>query len=145
MKIWDKFFALVFSPVFLIALILLAIFIWVRKRFEPNKGAQHKNEKSNLRYPVEHYLDIADRLDDAMNSNYGLPGTDEDRVFRLLDGLNKDELIEVKNRFGKRVLSDTEFSFLKGERDLFGWFEEEFSGGDLQRLKSLWVETGLWN
>jgi len=83
---------------------------------------------------------IADRLDYAM----GDFGTKEQLMFDALDPLTGPQLIDVYNAFGLRNYIGVGYVFGMGAPlDLFGWFDEELAGSDLQKMKSVWQKSGL--
>ena len=83
---------------------------------------------------------IADRLDYAM----GDFGTKEQIMFDALDPLTGPQLVDVYNAFGLRNYIGVGYIFGMGAPlDLFGWFDEELSGSDLQKMKSIWQKSGL--
>ena len=94
---------------------------------------------------AEAYKIIAEGLFQAMN---GL-GTDTSTVFRLVEGLNDQELKHVYNVFGWRG-HQLKFGITPViyEGDLITWFENELGGfwelGALGRMKTIWQGTGIW-
>jgi len=83
---------------------------------------------------------IADRLDYAM----GDFGTKEQMMFDALTPLTGPQLVDVYNAFGLRNYIAWGYVFGAGAPlDLFGHFDEELAGSDLQEMKSLWQKSGL--
>ena len=86
---------------------------------------------------------IGQRLYQAMSSF----GTDETTLFAELENRTASQLVAIYNAYG------TPYYFLYGgdpyfgaPLDLFGWFNEELSGTDLNRMKQIWAKTNLvWN
>lgn len=77
---------------------------------------------------------IAERQYIAMNR----PGTDEDELFRALNGLNGADLRLVYEQFGVR-----NYYTLRRPLDLFGWYVEELDRGELDRMRVYWYKSGL--
>ena len=83
---------------------------------------------------------IADRLYFAMADI----GTDENLLFSSLQNLSAQELIMVYNAYGTRSYAYSGSWFGIGyPLDLFGWFNKELSGNDLNRMKQIWAKTNL--
>lgn len=83
---------------------------------------------------------IKDRIFDAMDRL----GTDEDTVFRNLENLNGASLQKVYKAFGKvKYWAGEESGIVGNPTDLFGWFEGEFSGSDLNKLRAIFRKTNL--
>lgn len=77
---------------------------------------------------------IAERQYIAMNR----PGTDEDELFRSLNGLNGADLRLVFEAFGVR-----NYFTLRRPLNLFGWYVEELSGYDLKAMRIYWYKAGI--
>jgi len=77
---------------------------------------------------------IAQRQFLAMNR----PGTDEDELFRSLNGLNGADLRQVFEQFGRR-------NYYTGRRplDLFGWYVEELDPAELSAMRIYWYKSGV--
>lgn len=81
----------------------------------------------------------ADILYQAMSG----PGTSEQKIFEVLEGLkNPEDLLAVYNEFGLRP--ETVFGFPVFEGDLLGWFESELSGEELKKAKEPFESAGIW-
>jgi len=83
---------------------------------------------------------IGQRLYKAMSGF----GTDENTLFAELENRTGPQLVSIYNAYG------TPYYFMFGgdpyfgtPLDLFGWFNEELSGNDLQRMKNIWTKSGL--
>ncbi|NBZ96577.1 MAG: hypothetical protein EBR40_09165 [Proteobacteria bacterium] len=98
----------------------------------------------NLPRPDYVYADIADRQYNAMNMWF----TDEESLFAALEGLNKQELIAVASKFGKRASTISLFpgtqQSISFPRSLTEWYDSELSGSDRDRMKAIWFGTGLY-
>jgi len=77
---------------------------------------------------------IAERQFIAMNR----PGTDENELFRALNGLNGADLRLVYEQFGVR-----NYFTLRRPLDLFGWYVEELDRAELDRMRVYWYKSGL--
>lgn len=122
--------------------------------FNPNKQREREKDKSIENIPVNNnklqflpavYKRIAQQQFDAMN----LFGTDEKLLFDSLRGLNNDDLKQVYKEFGTRkpdlklnVPFGTEFG---DASDLFVWYRAELDNADLNKMRNIWLPTGLWN
>lgn len=93
-----------------------------------------------LSFTLEEAQTIANRLYYAMADI----GTNEDLLFDSLKNLTAQQLIMVYNAFGTRSYAFSGNWFGLGyPLDLFGWFNQELSGNDLNNMKQLWAKTGL--
>lgn len=86
---------------------------------------------------------IADIQEMAMGDN----GTDEDTLFNSLEGLNKYDLKELLNSFGKRkylsLFGTKGYSFTGTNISLMEWYLNELSGKDLQRMRDIWKKAEI--
>ena len=90
----------------------------------------------------EEALAIANRLEYAMLDI----GTFEQQLFDNLDPLTGQQLVQVFNAFGERSYAfwGNFFGLPVGlPLDLFGWFKEELGSSDLNKMRQLWVKSGL--
>jgi Sec-independent protein translocase protein TatA len=150
------------SPGLLIVIILVVLFFffkllkatgkWLGIIKPPTDNADPEQQKKEIeKVPTpgtlpkqpQAYISIANQLEQAMNHS----GTDETTIFKLLQPLQTNELIQVYKDFGIRRNYVFGVEFVTG--DLFQWFQEEFSGwfdGDsLDKLKAIYKPTGLWS
>ena len=74
-------------------------------------------------------------------------GTDEDLIFKSLEGLNAEDLKQVFKNFGKRC---SRISIIPGVSNcispylnLFEWYNVELDTNDLDKIKAIWQKTGL--
>ena len=99
---------------------------------------------TNLPKPEYVYADIADRQYNAMN----MWGTDTESLFASLQGLTPTELVAVASKFGKRASTISLFpgtqQSVSFPRSLTEWYESELSGSDRERMKAIWIGTGLY-
>lgn len=121
------------------ALVLYAVYRLILS-FLSDKPHNAPLDASELRYDLSVYADRADAIYNAM---YGL-GTDESAVFSALAGMNREELIAIYNAFGSRRYDSLTGAFTSRKMDLIGFFNDEFSGPDLDRLRAIYAPTGLW-
>lgn len=77
---------------------------------------------------------IAERQYIAMNR----PGTDEDELFRSLNGLNGADLRMVFEAFGLR-----NYFTLRRPLNLFGWYVEELDPTELSAMRIYWHKSGI--
>lgn len=86
---------------------------------------------------------IANEQADAMNSL----GTNEDKLFNTLKGLNGKDLQLIYEAFGKRKYwSFGGTQFIGYYYSLFGWYENELDSKELSKMKGVWKKAGLsWN
>jgi len=77
---------------------------------------------------------IAERQYIAMNR----PGTDEDELFRSLNGLNGADLRKVFEAFGVR-----DYYTLRRPLNLFGWYVEELDIAELSAMRIYWYKAGI--
>jgi hypothetical protein len=98
----------------------------------------------NLPKPEFVYADIADRQYNAMN----MWGTDTESLFASLQGLTPQELIAVASKYGKRASTVSLFpgtqQSISFPRSLTEWYDSELSGADRDRMKAIWIGTGLY-
>lgn len=66
------------------------------------------------------------------------PGTDENELFRSLNGLNGADLRLVYEQFGIKNY----YAFRK-PLDLFGWYVNELSRLELDAMRVYWYKSGL--
>lgn len=66
------------------------------------------------------------------------PGTDENELFRSLNGLNGADLRRLYEAFGMR-----NYYNFRRNLDLFGWYVEELDRGELDRMRIYWNKSGL--
>lgn len=78
----------------------------------------------------------------AMHRPFAGLGTDEELLFKSLNGLNPEDLKAVYHFFG--VQEATAFAVVYFKGDLFGWYEEELSGTELDKMVKIWSVTKLW-
>ncbi len=77
---------------------------------------------------------------DAMDRS----GTLEDKIFENLDGLNGASLQKVFQQFGTPKYFISEGSLILGDDlNLFQWLENELSGSDLKKAKSIFKKSNL--
>ena len=85
---------------------------------------------------------IANRLESAM---YDI-GTNEKTLFANVEKLSGPDLVRVYNAFGQRsyALWGNFFGLPAGfPLDLFGWFYEELGPKDLEKMRQIWIKSGL--
>lgn len=85
---------------------------------------------------------IANRLESAM---YDI-GTNEKTLFANVEKLSGPDLVKVYNAFGQRsyALWGNFFGLPAGfPLDLFGWFYEELGPKDLEKMRQIWIKSGL--
>ncbi len=103
-----------------------------------------KVDKNKLPKHTSAYLTIADMQFEAMNAW----GTDEDKLFDSLNGLNTEELKQVAKDFGVRSSTiqalPSIWTPISKKRNIFEWYTEELSGNALGRMKEVWKNTTLW-
>jgi len=86
----------------------------------------------------------ADSQFQAFNNNgWGIFGTDENLMFDSLNGFNSEDLRGVYKAFGVREQVVLFVPVFKA--DLFGWYQSELSGSDLQKMKAIWAKTKMWS
>ncbi len=66
------------------------------------------------------------------------PGTDEAELFRSINFLNGADLRLVYETFGIR-----NYYNLRKPLDLFGWYVEELTRPELDRMRIIWYKSGL--
>lgn len=131
------------------AVILIVVFLIykIAKIFEKEKQAEEtiqdiskKIDTKKLSFTDISYINMANSLYNAMRDS----GTNEAQIFAVLNACKNDmDFYRLFEKFGVRkyVLSgDTlsgAFTFLFGSMnlDLFGWFEQELSEADLERVR----------
>lgn len=84
--------------------------------------------------------DILTRAEFLHKSFLG-PGTNEEIMFKQLEGLNNEELKELFKVFGVRV--EKVFGFEAFKSNLFGWFRAELSDKDYEKVMDIFRPTGL--
>jgi len=74
-------------------------------------------------------------------------GTDEDLIFKSLEGLNAEDLKLVNKYFGKRCsriyLLPGVSQCISPYLNLFEWYSQELDASDLEKIKAIWFKTGL--
>jgi len=76
-------------------------------------------------------------------------GTDETALFSPLMALTGPDLAQVFVRFGAKwydkYFGTSSWAWVPGAQqlNLFGWYSQELSGRDLQRMKSIWQKSKL--
>jgi hypothetical protein len=70
-------------------------------------------------------------------------GTDEKKLFDSLMGCNDNELKAVYKQFG--IQEDTVFGIAIYRNSLVGWYRDELTGADLEKMKQIWKTTGLFS
>ena len=120
---------------------------------EQNKG-EDKNaggviiDTSKLPGQPAKYKNIADNLYSEFNS---LQVTQSSKLFKMLEGLNDNELKQVYKDFGRRcsTVNALGSNICLGEkRNLFQWFEADIDDGitgNLNKMRQRWKNTGLWS
>lgn len=78
---------------------------------------------------------LADQLEDAM----AFWGTDEDKLFGVVEPLNNDGLLLVFHAFGIRPYGPFGIEPL----NLHQWFDRELGGTDLERMRSIWASSSI--
>lgn len=82
----------------------------------------------------------ADSLENAMSAW----GTDEDLIFTTLAGCNNNDLKAIYKYFGFRTYGDIGSTQYGNSLDLQGWFNQELSGSDLQKVRQIFAPTKLF-
>lgn len=142
MKDWLKY---LLSPALWAAIAFVVFVFWlVRliKSFSNSSPSFNKADGGSESLKLA-YENLANELDRAMNR----PGTDEDIMFKLLSPLSVNDLIGVYNAFGKRTNTQglPKFPLARAfEGNLIEWFHIELGDEDLERMKKIWRDTGLW-
>lgn len=71
-------------------------------------------------------------------------GTDEKRLFELLEPLNKSDLKSVFYKFGNKPYGMGGRTIIVGKGlNLFGWFDKELTEKEKARMRDIWAKTGL--
>lgn len=128
--------------ILLIFYIFYNLYLFLKALFNKVKESPLEYNISNCRISDSDAKNQADELKSAMF----LPTTNEKVVFSILADKNKDELIQLYNQFGTRLYINWFIAgFAKTVRyiTLFRWFEEEFEGTELERLKNIWKKTSI--
>ena len=69
-------------------------------------------------------------------------GTKETRMFDILSGLNKHDLIYIYNEFGMRPYSLGGLNRITGkDMNLIEWFNEELDDEDYSRMHEIWKDA----
>lgn len=131
----------------IIVVVLIIIYLWIKMKGTKNetekkqesitdelnvKGSGLSNSQANL---------YADNLEKAMqrNNNYGgYDGTDELTINNVLISniYNPKNLTHIYKAFGSREKKTTLFTIKKLNLD--GWFKDELSTEDYNKVKKLW-------
>lgn len=85
---------------------------------------------------------IADGQFAVMASAFG----GNEALFPMLENLNPSQLESVYTSFGMRgrgSWGDTLFGIWEKDYDLFGWYNEELTGGQKERMREIWQPTNL--
>ncbi len=73
-------------------------------------------------------------------------GTDEETIFRNLQGLNKNDLLYMMKVFGiKPYYGGTHAAtwFVHYKKNMKEWLKAELSGSDLKKVKKIFLENGI--
>jgi hypothetical protein len=124
--------------------LIIVIFIWFRyndlKRFFLN-FFNYKPDDTKSSLTITKAKSIADSLYAAMSDF----GTDEESIFKLLQGLSEDDYKHVYNMFGLRsynsVIGTRSGSLLGDDVNLNIWLSSELSTSDFNKLKNLFPNT----
>ena len=110
------------------------------KSFDPSKI----KIEPTLLSKSENYLNI---VADSQYLAMDMYGTDEDLLFKSLDGLNAEDLKLVNKYFGKRCsriyLLPGVSQCISPYLNLFEWYSQELDATDLEKMKAIWLKTGL--
>jgi hypothetical protein len=66
------------------------------------------------------------------------PGTDENELYRAIAYLNGADLRLIYELFGRR-----NYYAMRRPLDLFGWYAEELTRAELDRMRIVWYKSGL--
>lgn len=77
-----------------------------------------------------------------LQAMWGL-GTNEDELFNSLKNLTKAQLKQVYKSFGTYAYEGWGKWASGADIDLFGWYKQELSGDDLQKMREIWSKTDL--
>lgn len=101
---------------------------------------------SLLRYELAYYETVAEQSHELMNGSTS--NSEEQELIEMVEDLNSEELRAVFNAFGsKRYAVNGDpvlIPWFYPEKNLFGWYQEELSKNDLERMKAIWAKTELW-
>jgi len=120
-----------FNPKTVIAIIMAILFIWLLK-FLPKKS-------------LTPHEAIAEAQFSAMRDY----ATDEETLFRTLEGLTPPDLRAVFSSFGLRTYESggkglNLIIFKIGKKlDLFGWYSAELTEKERKKMRSIWGKSGL--
>lgn len=76
-------------------------------------------------------------------------GTDEDTIFRLLNGLSHDDLILLIKTFGLKYYADNGQAstvakwVYASNLNLIGWLKRELSGNDLKQVEQIFISNQI--
>jgi len=127
LKYWKLFTAA------LVALVLLLVwFFWKR-----NVKTGHKENENE---PIANITEAqAEDRANILLSAMGSPGTDEQAIFNVLMGINRNGYIRISNAFGKQpydgLFGVLGISWLFPKLNLTGWLKEELSSEDFNSLQ----------
>lgn len=93
---------------------------------------------NNLSMSQTKLQEVADQLHKAMRDW----GTDENKIFDLLQTKKVDDLKYIFKAFGYR--KETLFGVTTFGGHLIDWLEAEFSGSSLEKIGKIFQPTGLW-
>lgn len=141
LEIFNKYF----KPIMWFVLIAFVLYKLYQKFFDNGFSELSYGKLSRSEAELKN---IAETQFSAMT----IDGTDEDNIFDSLEGLNKNDLIYVYNKFGKRKYSFfgesslvDDFFQMSTALDLFGWYRREIDtdSEDWEKIKTIWAPTGL--
>jgi hypothetical protein len=92
--------------------------------------------KKNFTKNPDYYRQVAAQTLDAMQGF----GTDEETLFSVVKGLNKDELTQVFIEFGEPFTLGLSGTFYA---NLARWYKDELSASDYNKMKIIWSKTDL--
>ncbi|WP_028889062.1 hypothetical protein [Tenacibaculum ovolyticum] len=124
--------------------VILLLVVVVRFAFDYFKRKTETIYK-NLSESGSTYTDVeAKSVAEGLYNSMGRPGTDEEKIYDLLQGVSSSNFSKVYNAFGQRmywhelgVWTDDSIFSNGHEIDLFGWLNAELEPHELAHLRSL--------
>lgn len=110
----------------------------MKDRIDRQKEIFEEIEAEDADLPIE----VLDQKSDLLYQSMKGPGTNEEKIFEALEDCSTMDLRKLYYLFNNR--KDTAFGWTIFEGDLFGWFEYDLSGKDLEKVKEIFKPTMLW-
>jgi hypothetical protein len=131
----------------IVVILVVIVYFVVRKAIKKMKAdaAALKLKKeiisTDLSYPLNEYVNMADTLDYAMNG----AGTDEDKVYAVFNKLNNiSDALQLSQTFGiRKYSSGWTFGLFTDDYNLTQFIQADFSASGIQKINNILLSKGI--